>query len=266
MKLSIVTVHLNNYAGFQKTLASIILFSKKGIVFNWIIKDGSSTFEVINKIKADVSTIDSHVNISLLMSEDKGVYDAMNQAMTEIPQNSLVLFLNSGDQLSPSFIDNYRQYENQEFDFIYSDTVLEKERTIWRSPETIDFSYLLAKTINHQSYFINVNLLKKYPFKTKYSIVADWVQLMEIFRNETIRTKKLKYPISVYEGGGISEKNNSIRLVERERYLLNLYSRWEMESLTIFLRMRMRSWYPLLERALDSPKRSWLLSLLSRII
>ncbi len=176
MKLSIITVHLNNYAGFQKTLASILLFAKKRITFNWIIKDGSSDFEVISNIKADVSTIDSHVNISLLISSDKGVYDAMNQAMIEIPQNSYVLFLNSGDQLSPGFIDNFNKYENQEFDFIYSDTMLENQISIWRSPETIDFSYLLAKTINHQSYFINVNVLKKYPFKTEYSIVADWVQ------------------------------------------------------------------------------------------
>lgn len=265
MKLSIVTVHLNNYAGFQKTLASIILFSKKGIVFNWIIKDGSSTFEVINKIKADVSTIDSLVNTSLLILEDNGVYDAMNQAMTEIPQNSLVLFLNSGDQLSPSFIDNYRQYENQEFDFIYSDTMLENRRTIWRSPETIDFSYLLAKTINHQSYFINVDLLKKYPFKTKYSIVADWVQLMEIFRNETIRTKKLKYPISVYEGGGVSEKNDQTRIDERILYLKSIYSEWELESLLLLSRIRSRTWFPFLLKSLNSPRRSAILSLLSRI-
>jgi hypothetical protein len=96
--------------------------------------------------------------------------------------------------------------------------------------------------------------------------VADWVQLMEIFRNETIRMKKLEYPIAVYEGGGISEKQDELRIQQRKEYLKSMYSNWELESIMNMARMRQRPWYYFLVKSLDSTKRSSALNTLAKML
>ncbi len=264
MSLFLITVHLNHYSGFQRTFESIQKFTQRKINFSWIIKDGGSVETVINKINNDLSKFEDQSNIEFIISPDNGVYDAMNQAISVVDsEDALVLFLNSGDELSTIFIDSFdSNFKN--LDFVYSDTLM--NGGLNKSPHHIDFAYLLGKTINHQSYFIRAEFLKKYPFNTKYGIVADWVQLMEIFRNETLRIKKLEYPIAVYEGGGISEKQDDLRIQQRENYLRSIYSYWELESMMKIARMRQRPWYDFILKSLDSPNRSRVLNGLAKIL
>lgn len=264
MSLFFITVHLNHYIGFQRTFESIQKFSLRKINFSWIIKDGGSDETVIENIKKDLAQFEDQTNIEFIISPDNGVYDAMNQAVNAVnSEGSLVLFLNSGDELSMNFIDSFNSNFNK-LDFVYSDTIM--NGVLNKSPQHIDFAYLLGKTINHQSYFIKAGLLKKYPFKTEYSIVADWVQLMEIFKNETLQIKKLEYPIAVYEGGGISEKQDDLRIQQRKQYLITNYSDWELESMMKIARMRQRPWYDFIIKSLDSPKRSRALSALANLL
>jgi hypothetical protein len=132
------------------------------------------------------------------------------------------------------------------------------------APPTLDFPYLLSKTINHQSLIIKGKWVKKYPFKTDYNIVADWVQLFEILKNENIIIKKLGYPICLYEGGGISEIQEDKRKTERVNYLRSIYSDWELEGLLVLSRLRQRKWYDFLLKSLDSPKRGMILAVISK--
>jgi hypothetical protein len=132
------------------------------------------------------------------------------------------------------------------------------------SPPTFDFAYLLVKTVNHQSLIIKGKLIKKYKFNTDYTIVADWVQLFEILRNENINIKKLDYPICVYEGGGISEIQEEKRKMERMKYLRSVYSDWELEGLAVLSKLRQRKWYDFLLNSLDSPKRGMILAGISK--
>jgi hypothetical protein len=87
---------------------------------------------------------------------------------------------------------------------------------------------------------------------------------MEIFRNEKLLIKKLNFPIAIYEGGGISEKHDDLRILQRTEFLKSIYSEWELNSIIKLSRMRQRPWYDFIVRALDSPKRSAILKLLSR--
>ncbi len=264
MRPIIITVHLNHYSGFKKTCESVQKFSRRKINFSWFIKDGGSDESVINQIKNDLSQFDDQTNIEFIVSPDIGVYDAMNQAINVIGlEDSLVLFLNSGDVLSTYFLESFDS-NLKDLDFVFSDTMM--NGVLNKSPNEIDFAYLLGKTINHQSYFIRAEFLKKYPFKTEYSIVADWVQLIEIFKNKTMRMKKLEYPIADYEGGGISEKLDDLRIQQRKKYLKSTYSDWELESMMKIARMRQRSWYNFIIKSLDSPKRSRALNALAKIL
>ena len=263
MNLTIISIHLNHYEGFKSTYKSISELYKKGTVFKWIIKDGGSNPEILIKIKHDLALLQKDT-ITFVSTTDKGVYDAMNDAMAMVSNNGMVLFLNCGDQLSPEFINQIHQESLHDFDFVYSETQLKGTAEKFIAPKYIDFAYLVGKTINHQSYLIKSELLKKHVFNTHYSIVADWVQLMEIFRNEKLLIKILNFPIAIYEWGGISEKHNDLRILQRAEYLKSNYSEWELNSIIKLSRMRQRPWYDFIVRALDSPKRSAILKLLSR--
>jgi hypothetical protein len=263
LNLTIISIHLNHYEGFKSTYKSISELYKKGNAFKWIIKDGGSDPDILVRIKHDLELLQKDT-ITFVNRIDTGVYDAMNEAMLGLYDNEMVLFLNCGDELSPQFISRINKESLREFDFVHSDTLIKGSSEKFISPENIDFAYLVGKTLNHQSYLIRSKLLKQFPFNTHFSIVADWVQLMEIFRNEKLVIKKLNFPISIYEGGGISEKQNDLRILQRAEYLKSIYSEWELKSIIKLSRMRQRAWYDFIVRALDSPKRSSILKIISR--
>lgn len=263
MNLTIISIHLNHYEGFKSTFTSVNELYKNGTTFKWIIKDGGSDLEILIKIKRDLDLLEKNT-ITFMSCVDKGVYDAMNEAILGLSDNEMVLFLNCGDELTPEFINRINKESLRELDFVYSDTLIKGSSEKFISPENIDFAYLVGKTINHQSYLIRSKLLKQFPFNTHFSIVADWVQLMEIFRKEKPGVKKLNFPISIYEGGGISEKQNDLRILQRAEYLESIFSEWELKSIIKLSRIRQRSWYDFIIKALDSPKRSLILKLLSR--
>ncbi len=258
--MKIITVHLNNRNGFEKTLFSINEFSKKSDEFHWLIKDGNSRLDVLDEIKNSIAEVKP---AALFVREDLGVYDAMNQSIEFINDDDWVLFLNAGDQLSMQFISLFKIDHLVGVDLVFSDLLYGEAQRKIEAPERIDFAYLLSKTVNHQSLIIKGKLIKKYAFKTKYSIVADWVQLFEILKHENIKTKKLHYPICVYEGGGISEIQEEKRKAERLNYLKTIYSEWELEGLIPLSKLRQRSYFYFILKSLNSPKRDFILRLIS---
>jgi hypothetical protein len=260
----IITVHLNNYDGFVKTFASVLPFLESEQNSKWIIKDGNSTNSTLEQIQGLLEQINSE-KIEFIKTDDSGIYDAMNQTLSYLGKEDLALFLNTGDTLSDDFLESFSLEEANQ-DVVFSDTILNQGNKRLVAPLKLDFSYLLGKTINHQSLLIKAKWLKKYRFKTNYSIVADWVQLFEILKNEKVQVKKLSYPISIYEGGGFSEQQDELRLSQRQSYLESIYSDWELESLTELKRLRQRKWFDFVIKALGSPKRSKAIDLLARTI
>jgi hypothetical protein len=260
----IITVHLNYYEGFVKTFDSVLPFLEKEKYSKWIIKDGNSTNSVIEKIQGLLGQINSE-KIEVIQSDDSGIYDAMNQTLDYLDDGDTALFLNAGDILSIVFLERFSLEEVSQ-DVVFSDTLLNKGNKRVVAPLKLDFAFLLGKTINHQSLLIKARWLKKYRFNTDYSIVADWVQLFVILKNEKVKIQKLAYPITIYEGGGFSEQQDELRLSQRQSYLESIYSDWELESLTELKRLRQRNWFDFVIKALGSPKRSKAIELLARTI
>ena len=74
MKLSIITINLNNSNGLLRTIESIKAQTDK--LFEYIIIDGGSTDGSIDVIKNNVD------HISFWISEkDRGIYHAMNKGV-----------------------------------------------------------------------------------------------------------------------------------------------------------------------------------------
>lgn len=261
--MKIITIHLNNTAGFELTFQSVKNFINENSEVEWIIKDGLSESLHLNAIEIKTKNLP---RTQVISTKDVGVYDAMNQALDFVNDNDMVLFLNSGDRLSQPFVNEYKKEILNDVDLVYSDTFLEKAKKLFVAPKEIDFAYLFSKTINHQSFIVKGIYLKRYLFQLNYSIVADWVQLFEIFKNESVSVKKLDFPICIYEGGGISEKHDDLRKTQRLEFLKTQYSQWELQSLMDLSRLRQRPWYHFLIKSLDSPKRSILLTWLSKLL
>jgi hypothetical protein len=261
--LKIVTIHLNNSAGFKKTFYSVLPLLNNYKSVQWLIKDGNSNEIETGKILACLEKVESST-CALIKKDDRGIYDAMNQALDYVQDEEMILFLNAGDELSGDFIKNFDEKNLIGADIIYSDTII--DNTILKSPSQLDFAYLLGKTINHQSLIIRGKWLKKFPFNTNYRIVSDWVQLFEILASENVFVRKHPFPICIYEGGGISEQQDELRKSERQQFLNANYSEWELDSLEHLRALRQRSWYDFIIKSLDSPKRSAIISLISRWI
>ena len=91
MKLSIITINLNNREGLQKTIESVI--SQTFRDFEWIVIDGGSTDGSAELIKQYAAHFAYWVSES-----DKGIYNAMNKGIRQA-KGEWLQFLNSGDQL-----------------------------------------------------------------------------------------------------------------------------------------------------------------------
>ena len=95
-KISVVTVCYNAVDLIEETILSVINQTYRNV--EYIIIDGASTdgtVDIINKYRD---------KIAYFVSEpDKGIYDAMNQAVGRI-RGDHVLFLNCGDYLYQTYI------------------------------------------------------------------------------------------------------------------------------------------------------------------
>lgn len=228
--INIITINKNNLVGLIRTANSIL--SQTDLNFRWIIIDGNSTdgsVEFVKKIEFE--------NLSVIIGNDNGIYDAMNKGIDQTDEEGLVWFINSGDFLTNRQIiklinDNYLG-----FDIIYGNYNTFKDSNlnsmnVINNPQSIDVLWLYKKTINHQSYLIKSRLLKKYKFEIIYKICADWVQLFTILWNEKkLEIFKINQVLINYELGGLSERQNDLRLKEREFYLNSIFSELTINSI-----------------------------------
>jgi len=164
-KLSIITVNLNNAAGLQKTIDSIIIQSF--VDFEFIIIDGGSTDgskEIIERY-AD--------KLTYWVSEpDKGIYNGMNKGIN-VSKGEYCFFLNSGDFLfEKEALFNFMQ-NTESKDIIYGNVVSEKGEI--KYSDTLTKETFFFGTICHQAAFIKKSLFEKHgSYDEKLTVIADW--------------------------------------------------------------------------------------------
>ena len=99
IKLSIVTVHLNDIERLVQTQRSLEGILDSGS-FEWIVVDGGSVPESDAQMRLFEKVKNS---ATILVSEpDDGIFDAMNKG-TRLATGEYVLYLNAGDLLHPDF-------------------------------------------------------------------------------------------------------------------------------------------------------------------
>jgi glycosyltransferase involved in cell wall biosynthesis len=139
-------------------------------------------------------------NIRIVSEEDKGIYDAMNQAVG-MATGEYIYFLNAGDSLydEHTLEQVHRFISKEKIPVIYGNIIqisdkgenLRKYGNICHKK----FYYLTGDCICHQAMFARRNLFEDKPFDLKFKVCADkeW-QLYQIDRG--VLFKPMNFPIS----------------------------------------------------------------------
>lgn len=214
IKLSIITINLDNEAGLDKTIKSVI--AQKYFNFEYIVIDGCSRDGSVKIIQSNEDRIDFWVS-----EIDNGIYCAMNKGIKKAT-GEYCLFLNSGDYLNNcdvlSNVFNSPVIE----DMIIGSVILEgkNKREVFEIPDIdkLTFHYFLNSTFPHPGVFIKRNLFSKVGYFNEGHIISSDLEffLVAIFKYAST-LKKIPEIISVFDWNGLSSIPENASLVKKER-------------------------------------------------
>ena len=212
MKLSIITVNLNNHDGLQKTIDSVICQTFQD--YEWIVIDGGSTDGSKELIEQNFE------HFSYWVSEpDKGIYNAMNKGI-KVAKGEYLQFLNSGDWLVDETALERCFSQNLVADVLYGDLYLYdnglKREIVY--PEALTLKVFYRSSLCHQSSFIRRELFHDGLYNEGYRIVSDW----EFFLRQALNNKSFKHInefVTCYDLGGISSTNEELLRAERKKVI-----------------------------------------------
>jgi glycosyltransferase involved in cell wall biosynthesis len=208
MKLSIITINLNNAEGLKKTIESVVTQTFND--YEYIVIDGSSTDGSVDIIKQYADKITYWVS-----EPDKGIYNAMNKGILKA-KGEYCQFLNSGDTLVNNNILKKVFDEKLQEDIIYGNVFsLSKngDKSIANAPDKWTLITFLNETIAHQAAFIRRQLFSEISlYDETLNIISDWkfFVLAIIVHNKSYI--HLPYCISIWENWGISNDINKCNL------------------------------------------------------
>jgi glycosyltransferase involved in cell wall biosynthesis len=200
MKISIITIVLNDETNIAKTIQSIINQKNKNI--EYIIIDGKSkdnTIPIINQYK-------KHIDI-FISEKDNGISDAFNKGI-EVSTGDIIGFINSGDFLEDSSIYTiYNEFKKNNIDILYGKTQYwqnNKKMYTYRA----NHKYLKQfMSINHPSVFVKKDIYNKYGlFDKSYKYAMDYELMLRFYINNA-NFKYINKTLSNMSLGGISDKN-----------------------------------------------------------
>ena len=213
MKLSIITINLNNVTGLNRTIESVI--SQTFTDFEYIVIDGVSTDGSIDVIKRYVDKITYWIS-----EPDTGIYNAMNKGILQA-KGEYCLFLNSGDwllnnnSLEVAFSSHFSE------DIAYCDLKTVKEnKTVGEIvySDNLTFNFFFNNTLCHQSVFIKKELFDKYGlYNEKNKIVSDWEFFLIGLVKYNISFKHLSVFLTCFDITGVSTLDENLKNIREER-------------------------------------------------
>jgi glycosyltransferase involved in cell wall biosynthesis len=201
-RITIVTVSLNNRAGLEKTIRSVI--SQRLVTIEYIVIDGGSTDGSRDLISSFSQQITAWIS-----EPDHGPYDAMNKGIG-LATGEWINFLNAGDVFygsdSLSGICPYLVHED--VDAIYGDSLADYgDFRIYRKAGTfVDIWKGMA--FSHQSLLMKTSLLKENRFDTRHPKIADYDLILRCLRDPA-QVRYIPVPLVTCDAFGISGKGQA---------------------------------------------------------
>jgi len=212
MKLSIITVNLNNREGLQRTIDSVICQTFRD--FEWIVIDGGST-------DGSRELIEQYADhFAYWVSEpDKGIYNAMNKGI-KVAKGEYLQFLNSGDWIVDKNTLERCFSHDTTADILYGDLFFCDGENMERCcyPKQLSIRYFYNLSLGHPSSFIKRGLLQDEPYDENLKIVSDW----KFFLSQALKNKKFEHideMVSCFDTSGVSSNNEELIVQERESVL-----------------------------------------------
>lgn len=207
MKLSIITINLNNKDGLQKTIDSVVSQTFKD--FEWIVIDGGST----DGSKELLEQYADH--FAYWVSEpDKGIYNAMNKGI-KVAKGEYLQFLNSGDWLWEKDVLSKAFSEKADDDILYGSYEMWSEKAgdyeVENPPEKLSLSFLVHHWLGHGASFIRREVIANRLYDERLRIASDWKFFIECALNN----KSFRHIQVVVVGYG----KNGISVVDQEKVL-----------------------------------------------
>jgi len=229
MKLSIITINLDNRKGFKKTADSVL--AQTSLEFEWIIIDGGSSDGSVDEIKiAQEKWSVSHgfENIYWVSERDTGIYNAMNKGV-HVAKGEYVLMLNSGDYFVDESVISKVIPELDDTDIVQGNAIIEKDGRLYvhkgYGHSDITFLEAVNSDIPHQAVFTKKSLFESNGyFDESYKIISDTVFLVKNLAFSNSSFKYIDLNVSFFAPGGISQTQSEICIEEHQRMSKELMS------------------------------------------
>ncbi len=213
MRISIITINLNNAEGLRKTIESVI--AQTFTDFEYIVIDGRSTdnsVEVIANYELRIS------NFRWVSEKDNGIYNAMNKGILQA-KGEYCLFLNSGDCLCDENVlcNVFKKAFNDDIVSGYVIGIKDNKSLPKYPPRHWSFRYLYYDNIPHQAEFIKRSLLIKLSgYNERYKILSDYdFNIKALMHNASYHF--IDEAISYIDLYGISSDGQNSLILQQER-------------------------------------------------
>jgi glycosyltransferase involved in cell wall biosynthesis len=231
--VSIVTVCLNDRAGLEKTVCSVI--SQQNIKFEYIVVDGGS-----NDGSVDIIKEYGHNLAAWLSEPDKGPYDAMNKGI-RLATGEWIIFLNAGDVFfdRESLSGMSRFLSNTNIDAIYGDSLADyRDFRIYRKAGPFRDIWK-GMIFSHQALLLRLSLVKEKGFNTRFPKIADYDLILRSLPDPA-RVAYQPVPLAICDAYGISASGQAAVLRDyyhcsRDHYKMDLSRKFYFLRTYIFL-------------------------------
>lgn len=216
-KFSIVTVCYNAGDKLYQTIRTALEQDYDN--YEIIIKDGMSKDDSLSKVA-------QNARIKIIQTPDKGIYDAMNQALEYIT-GDYVYFLNCGDSFYDKTVLSKVAAcieEEPAAGIYYGDTYNESTASVVPMPGKITAFTCYRNIPCHQACVYAVDLFQERGYDLAYKIRADYEHFLWCFFKKEVVPKHTGEIIANYEGGGFSETKENQKTDRKEhKQIVNLY-------------------------------------------
>ena len=208
MKLSIITINMNNAAGLKKTIESVL--EQTFTDYEYIVIDGGSSDGSVDVIKQYADRITYWVS-----EPDNGIYHAMNKGIIQA-KGEYCQFLNSGDWILASHGLQYIFDKNPVEDICFCDVQYGKDEQ--KFTDRLSLLTFVESSFSHQASFIKRSLFSTYGlYNEKNKIISDWEFFIKTIIISQCSYLHIPFTLLYIDTNGISWVSVNQELLEMER-------------------------------------------------